>query len=215
VTQVGRAASHLGRIDLTAEGARAEALELGDDVPPHPAVLAAAAAIEPEVEATLAEPVGQLYGPLDPEAGARWLAELLRRRMGAEVGIVAPGQAFTTGLPGGVLTRDALWSAVDSTANPGVVAMRGEQLAAVLARGRDEELARTSALPLRGRPRGVLQVSGDGAVDPAREYLVAGTDWELEPYGGLVEEAWALRPRYEFPTILREVIEEHLATGGR
>jgi 2',3'-cyclic-nucleotide 2'-phosphodiesterase (5'-nucleotidase family) len=190
-------------------------LEVGEEVPPHPDVLAAAAAVEPEVEALLAEEVGELPGPLDREAGARWLAELLRARTGADVAVVTPGQAFTTGLPGGVLTRDVLWSACDSTANPGVVAMRGAQLAAVLARGLDEEFARTTAGPLRGRTRGLLQASGDGAIDPEREYLVAGTDWELEPSGGLVEESWGLRPRYEFPTIVREVVEEHLASGGR
>jgi hypothetical protein len=55
-------------------------------------------------------------------------------------------------------------------------------------------------------------VSGDGHFDPEREYRVAGTDWELEPYGGLVEAEWGLRPQYEFPTIVREVIEEHFAS---
>lgn len=215
VAQAGRGASHLGRLDLDGEGARASVLEVGEEVPPHPDVLAAVEAVEPEVEAKLAEVVGELPGPLDREAGARWLAELLRVRTGADVAVVAPGQAFTAGLPGGALTRDALWSACDSTANPGTVTMRGDQLAAVLARGRDPEFALTTALPLRGRPRGILQVSGDGSVDPGREYLVAGTDWELEPYGGLVEEGWGLRPRFEFPTIVREVIEEHLASAGR
>ena len=215
VAQAGSFASHLGRIELGGDGVRAGVLEVTEDVPPHPDVLAAVATVEPEVEATLAEVVGELPGPLDQEAGARWLAELLRQRLDADVAIVAPGQAFTTPLSGGVVTRDALWSACDSTANPGVVPMRGDRLAAVLERGRDPELARTTDHALRGRPRGILQVSGDGSLDPEREYLVAGTDWELEPYGGLVEEDWGLRPRYEFPTIVREVIEEHLAAAGR
>ena len=38
-----------------------------------------------------------------------------------------------------------------------------------------------------------------------------GTDWELEPYGGMVDEAWGLRVRYDFPIILREAVEEHFA----
>ena len=53
-------------------------------------------------------------------------------------------------------------------------------------------------------------MSGDDSIDMDREYRVAGTDWELEPYGGLVEREWGLRPEYDFPTILREVIEEQL-----
>ena len=88
--------------------------------------------------------------------------------------------------------------------------MSGGQLRAVVQRGRDPEFAATTADALRGRPRGVLQVSGDDSIDVEREYRVAGTDWELEPYGGLVEREWSLRPDYDFPTILREVIEEQL-----
>lgn len=34
----------------------------------------------------------------------------------------------------------------------------------------------------------------------------------LEPVGGLVEPGWPLNPRYDVPTILREAIEQHLAT---
>jgi hypothetical protein len=89
--------------------------------------------------------------------------------------------------------------------------MSGEQLRAVVERGRDPEFACSTARPLRGRPRGVLQVSGVNGIEPGREYRVAATDWELERYGGLVDPDWGLRPRYDFPTILREAIEEHLA----
>jgi hypothetical protein len=53
-------------------------------------------------------------------------------------------------------------------------------------------------------------VSGLDSVDAARDYVVAGTDWELDAYGGLTDHAWNLSIRYDFPTILREAIEEHL-----
>ena len=210
VTQAGDRAAYLGRLELGPDGARAELIPVGEDVPPHPAVLAAAEAVGPEVETMLAEVVGELPEPLDPEAGARWLADVIRERMGADVAIVAPGQAFTAELPSGPLSRAVLWGACDSSANPGVVTMSGGQLRAVVQRGRDPEFAATTADALRGRPRGVLQVSGDDSIDMDREYRVAGTDWELEPYGGLVEREWGLRPEYDFPTILREVIEEQL-----
>jgi 2',3'-cyclic-nucleotide 2'-phosphodiesterase (5'-nucleotidase family) len=213
VAQAGDRAGHLGRLEIGPEGARADLIPVAE-VPPHPAVLAAAELVEPEVEALLGEVVGELPEPLDPEAGGRWLADVLRRRLCADIGLVAPGQAFTAGLPAGPLRRGVLWRACDSSANPGVVTMRGSQLATVLERGRDPALAATSASALRGRPRGTLQVSGMGAVELERDYRVAGTDWELEPYGGLVEAEWGLRPEYEFPTIVREVIEEQLAEDG-
>jgi 2',3'-cyclic-nucleotide 2'-phosphodiesterase (5'-nucleotidase family) len=215
VTQGGDRGRYLGRLELGPDGAREELLPVGPDVPPHPAVLAAAEAIEPEVEALLAEVVGELPAPLDPEAGARLFGDLLLERLGADVAVVVPGQAFTTGLPGGPISRGTLWLACDSSANPGVVTMSGAQLAAVLERGRDPEVAASTAQVLRGRPRGVLQVRGLDEPDPERDYRVAGTDLELEPNGGLVEAEWGLRPEYEFPTIVREVLEEHFARNGR
>jgi 2',3'-cyclic-nucleotide 2'-phosphodiesterase (5'-nucleotidase family) len=215
VAQAGDRGRYLGRLELGPEGATEELLRVGEDIPLHPAVLAAAEAIVPEVEAHLAEVVGELPEPLDPEAGARLFGDLLLERLGADAALVVPGQAFTTGLPAGLVTRGDLWRACDSSANPGVVTMSGAQLAAALRRGRDPDVAASTAQVLRGRPRGVLQVRGLDEADPEREYRVAGTDWELEPNGGLVEAEWGLRPEYEFPTIVREVIEEHFARNGR
>ena len=214
VAQAGDRGRYLGRLELGPEGVREELLPVDAEIPPHPAVLQAAEAIEPEVEAILAECVGELPAPLDPEACARLFGDLLLERLGADVAIVVPGQAFTTGLPSGRISRGDLWRVCDSSANPGVVTMSGAQLATVLERGLDAETAASSAQVLRGRPRGVLQVRGLDEFDPQREYRVAGTDWELEPNGGLVEEAWGLRPEYEFPTIVREVLEEHFARNG-
>jgi 2',3'-cyclic-nucleotide 2'-phosphodiesterase (5'-nucleotidase family) len=215
VAQAGDRGRYLGRLELGPEGATEELLPVGEDVPLHPAVLAAAEAVEPEVDAILAEVVGDLPEPLDPEAGARLFGDLLLARLGADVALVVPGQAFTTGLPAGRLTRGDLWRACDSSANPGVVRMSGAQLAAVLERGLDLDVAASTAQVLRGRPRGVLQVRGLDELDSQREYRVAGTDWELQPNGGLVEAEWGLRPEYEFPTIVREVLEEHFARNGR
>jgi 2',3'-cyclic-nucleotide 2'-phosphodiesterase (5'-nucleotidase family) len=215
VAQAGDRGRYLGRLELGPGGASEELLPVGEDVPLHPAVLAAAAAVEPEVEAILAEVLGELPGPLDPEAGARLFGDLLLERLGADVALVVPGQAFTRELPAGRVTRGDLWLACDSSANPGVVTMSGAQLAAALERGRDPDVASSTAQVLRGRPRGVLQVRGLDRPDPEREYRVAGTDWELEPYGGLVDEEWGLRPEYEFPTIVREVLEEHFVRNGR
>jgi hypothetical protein len=153
--------------------------------------------------------VGELDRPLD----AALIAEILRQRMSADVGLATSGAAIDRPLPAGPLRRRDLWEQCHSTGNPGVVAMSGEQLCRVIARGDDPDFQATTAGPLRGRPRGPLHVAGIGpgarSIEPGRSYLVAGTDWELEPYGGMVAESWNLRARYDFPTILREAVEEH------
>jgi 2',3'-cyclic-nucleotide 2'-phosphodiesterase (5'-nucleotidase family) len=190
--------------------------------------MAEAQVIEAECQAFMDEVIGELAQSLDfatdRECGvADWMADVLRERMGAEVAIVAAGQAFSGPLPAGPLRRGILWTVCSSTANPALVSLTGAQLAALVAKGLDPTFAATTAHALRGSPRGLLHVSGatverrqlliDGnPVDPDRLYQVAGTDWELESYGGYADPAWELHPRYDLPTILREALEEHLAT---
>jgi 2',3'-cyclic-nucleotide 2'-phosphodiesterase (5'-nucleotidase family) len=210
VAQAGEYAQHLGRVDVTSDGARASVLTVGDDVPPDPEVLGVLTAVEADIAAYLDEVIGELPEPLGLEAATRWLAEILRRRMGAEVGLATPGAAFDGSLPGGPLRRRDLWDVCPSPGNPGVVEVTGEQLALMLARGRDPEFAETTPRPLRGRPNGLLQAVGADGLDPARRYAVAGTDWELDRLGGVTDPDWGLRPRYDFPVIVREAIEEHL-----
>jgi 2',3'-cyclic-nucleotide 2'-phosphodiesterase (5'-nucleotidase family) len=213
VAQAGERGRWLGRLELGPDGVREELLRVGEELPLHPGVLAAVETIEPEVEELLAEVLGELPAPVDPETGARWFGDLLLERLDADVAIVFPGQAFTTGLPAGRITRGDLWRACDSSANPGVVTMSGTRLAALVERGRDPAFAASSGGPFRGRPRGVLQVRGLEEIDRERDYRVAGTDAELEDYGGLVPAEWGLRPEYEFPTIVRDVLEEHFAAS--
>jgi 2',3'-cyclic-nucleotide 2'-phosphodiesterase (5'-nucleotidase family) len=206
IAQAGSHGEFLGRIELTGDAASASVIEIPAETPPHPAVLDALAAAERELGAHLDEPIGEL--PAD--VGPAWVAEILRRRMDADVAVVTPGQVLTRPLVPGVVRRRALWEACESTANPGVVEMTGGQLAALLEKGRDPEFARTTARPLRGRERGELVVGAD-EIAPGRTYRVAGTDFELGVYGGYVEPGWGLRPRYDFPVIVREAIEQYLA----
>jgi hypothetical protein len=82
----------------------------------------------------------------------------------------------------------------------------------VIELGNDPAFQLTTDSPLRGKPRGPLYVAGEAtSLDPTRTYLVAATDYELEPYGRLVGDDWQLSIRYDFPTIIREAIEERLA----
>jgi hypothetical protein len=77
----------------------------------------------------------------------------------------------------------------------------------------DDDSRQTTDGPLRGKPREPLHVAGEAtSLDPGRTYLVAATDYELEPYGRLVGDDWELSIRYDFPTIIREAIEKRLAT---
>lgn len=232
IAQAGQYAEHLGRVDLDWGGARlvatrASVLSVTDAIPPATRVLDEARVIEGEVTQFLNAVVGELELPLDfatyRECGMGDLAaDVLRERLDADLAVVAAAQAFTGPLPAGPLTRSRLWDVCSSTANPGVVEMTGAHLLAVLRRGLEPTFAAERPRALRGLERGLLHLAGasihDGglyigerAVEPERTYRVAATDWELEPYGGYVEAEWALRPRYDMPTIMREAVEEYLA----
>jgi 2',3'-cyclic-nucleotide 2'-phosphodiesterase (5'-nucleotidase family) len=210
VVQAGSHGTHLGRVEISDGTMTASVIEVPPDTPAHAGVLAELEAAEAELGAHLQEVLGDLPEALDQEAAALWLAGIYRERMRADVGLATPGVSFDGGLSAGPLTRGALWEACHSSGNPGVVTMSGEQLQHVIERGRDTEFALTTTRSLRGRPRGILQVSGADVIEPAGSYAVAGCDFELEPYGGMVEADWGLEARYDYPTILREAIEEHL-----
>ena len=208
IAQAGCHGDHVGRIEIDGDRISASVERVPDDTELHHGVLAEAAAIEAEIEALLAEPLGSIDEPLD----ARAIAEILRVRAGAEVGLYSEGQTLAV-LPAGPVTRGALWEASETPANPGLTRMTGEQLLDLLARGNEPGFRAATPRPLRGRPRGRLELAG-AIPEAGREYLVASTDWELGIFGGYVPEDWQLQVTYEFPLIVREAIEEHLR-GGR
>ena len=207
IAQTGCFAERVGRIDVVDGEIRASLIEVTDDVPPHPGVLAAVAEAESDLDASLDEVIAELEEPLDAQS----VAEILRVRMGAEVGLATSAVVLDRPLPSGPLRRRDLWEACHSTANPGVAELTGAQIARMLERGGDPDFQRTTTNALRGRPRGPLHVAGLQALDAGRRYVVAATDFELEHYGGIVDPDWRLAVRYDFPTIIREAIEEHLA----
>jgi 2',3'-cyclic-nucleotide 2'-phosphodiesterase (5'-nucleotidase family) len=233
VAQAGRYAEHLGWVEIAQMGddwvaTRASMIPVEPAVQPSLAVLAEVRVIEAECRQFMDEVIGELAEALDfatdRECGvAEWMADVLRERMGAEVAIVAAGQAFSGPLPAGPLRRETLWNVCSSTANPALAPLTGAQLAALVAKGLDATFAQTTDHALRGSPRGLLHISGATVrgrqlliggkpVDPDRTYRVAGTDWEFEAYGGYADPAWELRPQYDLPTILREALQDHLAT---
>ena len=208
VAQAGSFGDHIGHIEIDGERIGARVDPIPDDTPLHPAIADEAAAIEREVEAKLAEPIGEIDVPLDAE----FVAAVLRDRMDAEVGLFSEGQTLAV-VPPGRVTRGMLWGASDSPANPGVTTLTGAQLIDLLARGNAPEMQRDTPASLRGRARGRLAVAGPAELHPERRYVVAATDWELEPYGGYALPQWNLRVAYDFPVIVREAVEEHLRGG--
>jgi 2',3'-cyclic-nucleotide 2'-phosphodiesterase (5'-nucleotidase family) len=208
IAQAGSFAEHLGRIDVLDGEISVSVIPVGEEVPQHPAVLAAAAAAEAGLDKALGELIAELDEPLDPQ----WIAEMLRERMGAEIGLATSAVVLDHPLPAGPLLRRELWEACHSTANPAVVELTGAQLGQMIERGSDPEFQQTTDGPLRGKPRGPLHVAGNASsLEPDRIYVVAATDYELEPYGRLIEDDWRLSIRYDFPTIIREAVEERLA----
>jgi 2',3'-cyclic-nucleotide 2'-phosphodiesterase (5'-nucleotidase family) len=229
IVQVGEFGGHVGVVELRIGEGRADVvgarlLDVTDDVPQHPALLAEIDAIEHGLAEWLGEVIGELEQPLDlaydrPCSSAQFVADVIRERMRAEVAVVTAAAAFSAPLPAGPLTRGALYEACPSPAVVGVAELTGAQLREIVAKGLDREFAADVPRTFRGRPRGLMHLSGaemrDGQllvagdpVDDARLYRVAGTDWELDTYGGYAQREWGLKVEYDMPFILREVVED-------
>lgn len=232
IAQAGSFGDQLGRVELELDldGAvrvsRVAVAAVPEDTEPHPTVLAEIARIEAELETWLAEPVGELTADLDFSeerecAGVAFVADVLRARMDAEVGVVTPATALVSGLPAGVLSRGTLYEACPSPGVSSAADLTGAQLRALVERGLEPELAAEAPRSLRGARRGLMHLSGAEVRNgqllveglPARAdrvYRVAATDWELGTYGGYVPEEWALDVSWDGATIIREAIEDHL-----
>lgn len=207
VTQAGCYAEHLGRVEVREGKLSASVLPVTEDVTPHAGVLNAADEAERELEAYLDEVIAELDRPLD----AAFVAEVYRARMDADIGLAVEFATIEAPLPPGPLRRDDLWAVCNSSGNPGVVEMTGALLLELLERGADPLFERSAPRALRGTPQGRLFAVGAEDIDPLRTYRVAGSDWELGGLSGLTDPSWGLQPAYDFPTIVREAVEEHLA----
>jgi 5'-nucleotidase len=207
VAQAGSYAEYLGRVEVSDDGMSASVLPVGEEVPPHAGVMAAAEQAERELDAHLDEVIAELEQPFD----AAFVADVFRQRMDAEVGLAVEFATLDEPIPPGPLRRGELWAVCHSSGNPGVVDMTGAQLLELLERGASLEFQSAAPNALRGRPQGRLFAVGADRIDPGRTYRVAGSDWELGGLSGLADPEWGLSPVYDFPTIVREAVEEHLA----
>lgn len=232
IVQAGEYAQFLGRVDLKWNGRTLQVdnvvtIEVTESIDPSPKLRKLEQRMEGEVDDLLQEVVADLPFALDfsteRECGvANLMADALRARFQADLGLAVAGQAFDGPLPAGKLRRKQLWDACSSPANPGRARMTGHQISAVLSRGLDSERVAERPNSLRGKARGLMHISGgrirnskiilDGKpIQPERSYWVAASDFELQPFWGYVDEAWDLKPRYDVPTILREALEAYLS----
>jgi 2',3'-cyclic-nucleotide 2'-phosphodiesterase (5'-nucleotidase family) len=231
IVQAGQFGDHLGRVDLVLEdgAVRVEQAALQpvtSSTPAHPAVASELATIEDELAEWLAEVVGEVAEPLDLAydsecAATNYMADIVRERMAAELAVVTTVVAFDAPLPEGPLSRGALYEACSSPGVSSVATLTGAQLTELVRRGLDPELAADQPRSMRGRARGLMHLSGgevrDGRlwvagepVADARDYRVAGSDWELGNYGGYALPEWGLEVEFDGTTIMREAVEEHL-----
>jgi len=231
IVQAGVYGEYLGRVDALWDKGQfivqhIRVLPVEETIQPAASVLDEVARIEAEIAHYLDEIVGELAEALDfatdRECGvANLMADMLRDHMGADVAVITTGAAFNGPLPAGPLQRKTLWNVCNSPGNPGIVTMAGSQLTEVIRCGLDPDFARDCPRPLRGQARGLIHLSeaclrngelliGDTPIETRGQYKFAGSDWELDPFGGYVDRSWELHPRFDVPIILREALEFYL-----
>jgi len=212
IAQAGHYGRFLGRLDLDLDPATGRVLAhagrlipVTDATPAAPDIAAAIEAIRQDTAAWLDQPIGALAQSLDladdRECGmGDWVADLLRAYWRADVGLIFSG-LLRRELPAGPITRRMRLEACPTGANPMWAWLSGAQLQAILDHTLDPAFYTARPKPFRGRPLGILQVSGltaridpaappgqrvtaihvGGApLDPARRYKVAATDAELD-----------------------------------
>lgn len=211
IAQAGDYGRFLGRLDMTLDPATGRVLDhdgrlipVTGDTPAAPDVATAIEAVRQDVAALLDQPSGALAQRLDladdHECGmGDWMADLLRAYWQADVGLVFSG-LLRRDLPAGVVTRRLRLEACPTGANPMWAWLSGAQLQVLLDHTVDPAFWSACPTPFRGRPVGILQVSGLAArvdpaaspgqrvtdirvggapLDPARRYKVAASNAEL------------------------------------
>lgn len=182
-------------------------------VEPDPEALTILARHQAAADAVLAEVVAVLpealpHEPSGPSALGRLLAEVLRRRAGADIGM-AVGAQLASGLPAGPVTRRQVMESMQSLFLPSLLEVPGQSLKAMLEESHDGETAGKRCGVGGQRPYGQLigqihmagvsyqidssRVAGDRVqdlrvngqpVDPDRTYLAGGLSLMAYPEAG-------------------------------
>jgi 2',3'-cyclic-nucleotide 2'-phosphodiesterase (5'-nucleotidase family) len=251
IAQAGDYGRFLGRVDLTlAEDTarvthkQARLLPLDERVGPDPVVAAEWQRQQKRVVDMLRQPIGETLAPVphDPlreSPMGNFLADVLRERMNTQVALCISG-SLGDGLPGGVVTLGDMCRACSSPGNPARTTLTGAQLREFLELGLQPERAELTPVFLRGRPLGILAVSGmrvevapwapagqrirrvwvgEDLLHDEAQYSVGASDFEMGgmSYRGLEQRvagvSFTIPPEsvvYELPTVLREAMEDYL-----
>ncbi|MEA5077068.1 MAG: bifunctional UDP-sugar hydrolase/5'-nucleotidase [Anaerolineaceae bacterium] len=244
VAQTGQFGQHLGRLDLTLDevsgkvlSLSAQLLDIPETLPQEDAVVQAMQKEQAYAQDLMQNVIGIVEQPLDLAidrecAAADLLADaLLARYPQAECALTLVGH-WLTPLPAGEISQGGLFAACRSTANPCITHLTGAQILEFLRNGlKSENSSRVFDRHLRGGFVGWphvagLQVQWDGvdtdsvqvwlgneALQAKRTYTVAATDMEFSEFIGyliLPDE----RVEYEVPTVVPEVLQEHITRNS-
>ena len=202
-------------------------------VPADPSAAALVAAGREAAERALHEVVAVLPAalPHDPTGESRLapvIAEVLRQRAGAEIGLVHGGAAGC-GLPAGPVTRSGLMEAMPALFIPAKLEMTGAAIQALLAQSEEPQCHGHQLWAAGMRPRGnaVGRIFAAGVVRAAGgEWLVGGEPLELDRVYqvggpsllGFAESGYpaaaSVRITQRFmPDLVRESFEQALRSG--
>lgn len=241
ICHAGDCARYLGRLDLVLDEHgklqewSSQLLPVRPELPADQEASATWTLIQQDVERKLGLQIGKLTAPADRaddhlSAAGQLVAEALRERANADVGLCASGH-LRAGLPQGCITLRDLVAACRSPVNPGVADVSGAQLVRALEYGADPDVWHRRPRSMLGSLIGVLQASGlrydvhpaapygervsnvligGQPVDPAATYRVAGTDFELRPRRGYFPDLQAEDIRLDVSRVLREVLQDYL-----
>ncbi|MEA3336851.1 MAG: bifunctional UDP-sugar hydrolase/5'-nucleotidase [Chloroflexota bacterium] len=250
IAQAGDYGRFLGRVDLHMDDATGEILSrsatlipLDPAIDPNPAVMARIATQKAHVAQLLQQPVGQLsealsFDPIEESRATNLLADAIRERTGANVAICFPANLLDSIDRGTVILGD-VYRACKSPANPTWRILTGSQLLEMLEVACDPKRAERIPFWTRGRPHGLIAVSGmtarfdpaappgtrvtsvtvgDEPLVPDRHYRVSGGAAEMTNLGWqdqrrrheLSFELNDEDANYEVPTTLRDALEEYL-----
>jgi 2',3'-cyclic-nucleotide 2'-phosphodiesterase (5'-nucleotidase family) len=198
ITQAGKYAEHIGRVEIGRTGdvwaaVQASVVPVEHQIRPFQAVLAEAWAIEVACQEFLDEVVGELAQALDfatdRECGvADWMADVLRERMSARLRSWRQGRRFWA--TAGCRCAEDLVGGLQLHGQSCAGASDGSAAGRARHQGLDPALLRpllsrcaaahgasyTSAAQRFGGSQ--LLIAGE-PIDPDRLYLVAGTDWGI------------------------------------
>lgn len=150
-------------------------------------------------------PVGRLPAELARVDAARFVVAAVRTAAGVDAAFVG-NTTFGDGLPAGEISRVALNACVRFDGTICVAEVTGERLRALLARANQGP-----ETPFAEREGESLFAVGPEAIDPAKTYRMATTDWGMKNRGryfGTEELVFVERPELRLKAVVAEALSQ-------